>query len=178
MSNRFPDLADPWRYCDQGKTIEGKIALASFPRLAPLLVSDEGEADFLLVFGRGEDNKPLITSEVKSTLTIVCQRCLGGMELRVEERSSMVPVSGSLQAEQLPPELDPLLLEPGSMLSIRDLIEDELLLAIPAAPRHKPDECPVDLRSVCGEPPEGQEQSRPDNPFAALAALKNSNSDN
>ncbi|MDP1159869.1 YceD family protein, partial [Klebsiella variicola] len=53
-------------------------------------------------------------------------------------------------------------------LDARELIEDELLLALPLVPRHA--NCPQPLPGA-GEQAEPEAEQRP-NPFAALAALK------
>jgi uncharacterized protein len=52
-------------------------------------------------------------------------------------------------------------------LDLRELIEDELLLALPLVPRHE--DCPQPLR--VGHAPDPEPDARP-NPFAALGALK------
>ena len=53
-------------------------------------------------------------------------------------------------------------------LDLADLIEDELLLALPLVPRH--DVCPAPL--PVPDNADVPEEDEPVNPFAALAALK------
>jgi len=55
-------------------------------------------------------------------------------------------------------------------LDLRDLIEDELLLAMPIVPRHEV--CPEPLVAAAGD--DGLVEDKP-NPFAALAGLKRTN---
>ena len=56
----------------------------------------------------------------------------------------------------------------GPPLDVLELIEDELILALPLVPRHEP-HCPVPLAA-----PEGAVSAAPEepHPFAALAALR------
>ena len=56
-------------------------------------------------------------------------------------------------------------------LDAQELLEDELLLALPLVPRH--DECPHPLALPADELlPDGHDEDALPHPFAALAALK------
>ena len=54
-------------------------------------------------------------------------------------------------------------------LDLIELLEDELLLALPLVPRHEA--CPEPLPMSAGEVSEGEADDEP-HPFAALAALR------
>ena len=172
MLSQLPERADPKRLCEQGKAFAGQIALGKLPRLTPLLTSSEGEAAFTLVFDRDEEQRFRIRGTVRANLSIRCERCLQGMALPVDVSFTLSPVNGPMEAEALPDEYDPLLTE-DSVLQLADLVEDELILAIPPAPRHPAETCGVDLAdfrrvaSVAQKPSEVRE-----NPFAVLANWK------
>jgi uncharacterized protein len=144
------------------------------PRLAPLLTSLEGEAAFALAFRLDEEHRPVVGVEVQAELSLSCQRCMRPMRLPVDAAATLAVVSGPDEAERLPEELDPLLLE-DDRVALRSLIEDELILAVPNAPMHPASECSVRLETVNADP-EGAEQTTAeparDNPFAVLASLK------
>ena len=173
MLSLLPDYADPLRLCSLGKAYEGAIPLADLHRLAPLLTSTEGEAAFVLAFGKDAEFGPTVRVRVRASLALVCQRCLGAMLQEVDSESRLVVVSGPDEAEQLPDDVDPLLIE-NARLELRSLIEDELILAIPPAPRHRPEDCSVKLGDVNAghepEPPVEDDGRR--RPFAALADWK------
>jgi len=59
-------------------------------------------------------------------------------------------------------------------VALRSLVEDELLLAVPAAPMHPPEECPVKLDELNADPEQSPDvaQEVAGNPFAALAGWK------
>jgi uncharacterized protein len=94
-----------------------------------------------------------------------CQRCLQRMvvPLSIDRCVFFVPgedAAASLDAES---DEDVLALEPA--VDLKELVEDELLLALPLVPRHE----------VCPEPlpfDPGPETPAAEHPFAALAALK------
>lgn len=172
MLSQLPEQADPCRLCEQVKHFEGAVALRKLGRLTPLLTSDEGEAAFALEFDQDDEHRKRIQGRVKAVLPVICQRCLQPMSLVVDSRFQLSPVSGHLEAERLPEEYDPLLLE-SAVIHPLDLIEDELILAIPPAPRHSAEECGVNLAEYRQEPePQPEVATGADNPFAALAHLK------
>lgn len=175
MLSQLPEQADPRRLCEQEKRYQGSVALRNFPRLAPLLTSHEGEAAFTLEFDRDAERRLRIRGQVKADLVLQCQRCLGDMTLPVNAHFQLSPVGGLQEAERLPDEYDPLLLE-EPLLHPLDLVEDELILAIPPAPRHFEAQCALDVASYRAEQAEtAQPDDTKENPFAALASLKNDN---
>ena len=172
MLSQLPEQADPLLLCQRGKGYEGRVALRGLARLAPLLTSVEGEAAFTLRFDQDEEGRPRIRGHVRADLEVCCQRCMESMRLPVDMDFSLSPVSGPREAEMLPPEYDPLLLDERLLHPI-DLIEDELILAIPPAPRHPEAECAVKLADYrnSGEP-EQRVETKTENPFSALQVLK------
>jgi len=99
-----------------------------------------------------------------------CQRCLQPFEVPLGLARRIRFVRGEAQAEALDAELEDDVLALARSLDLRELVEDELLLALPLVPRHA--SCPQPLPMSAGDeaPPEG-DAGRP-NPFAALKALK------
>lgn len=172
MLSQLPEQADPLRLCEQGKGYEGRVALRGFARLAPLLTSSEGEAAFTLRFDQDDEGRARIHGHLRADLQVCCQRCMESMPLSVDTDFLLSPVSGPQEAEMLPSEYDPLLLD-EQLLHPIDLIEDELILAIPPAPRHPEAECGVDLADYHQDDgtQEAAESER-ENPFAALQQLK------
>jgi uncharacterized protein len=79
------------------------------------------------------------------------------------------------EAESLPESCDPVWVEEET-LRLLDLVEDELILAIPQVPRHAPDACGVDSANPVNGETADQEQeddaSDKPNPFAVLAGFK------
>lgn len=171
MLSLLPDFADPLRLCALGKAYEGVIPLADLPRLAPLLTSTEGEAAFVLAFGTDADRRPTVEVRVQASLPVQCQRCLDTVFHEVDDQSRLVVVDGPDEADRLEDDVDPLLVG-EHRLALRSLLEDELILAIPPAPTHPPEDCKVDLGGLNGPQSERQQDSGSGDakhPFAALA---------
>jgi uncharacterized protein len=167
MSSPLPDLLDPWRAADSRSVLTGRLPLSSLPRLRELLIDAAGDVSFRLAFSRDEEHRAVLHGEVSATLRVRCQRCLEALDHVVDNSMVLALISGMDEERQLPERYDPLLvserrIRPG------DLIEDELMLALPQIPMHEPHVCgskaPVAERAKA--------QSGKASPFALLADLK------
>jgi uncharacterized protein len=99
-----------------------------------------------------------------------CQRCLQPvlLSLNVDRGFAFAPTEDEAAAQDADSEDDVLVL--SRQFDLRELVEDELLLALPIVPMHEP--CPAPLLSAV--PGEAAADNAPAHPFAALAALKGS----
>ena len=100
---------------------------------------------------------------VKADMPLVCQRCIKPMPFKLDETSRIVLFADdeSLDAAMLADdELEGILTE--KELDVRELVEDQILMALPFSPRHE----------ECGNVPLAQINQDKPNPFAVLAGLK------
>ena len=172
MSSRLPDFVDPWHFADVGKEVSGRVKLLEMPRLAKLLADSDGEAEFIFSFQRGEKKRVHITGTVRAQLVLECQRCMYAVNYQVNNEINLVVVEGSLEAEQLPDKYDPLLAE-DNRIRLQDVVEEELLLAMPQVPMHAESECTkADQNMVQPHKAAGEGETSEPNPFAVLAELK------
>jgi len=138
------------------------------PRLAPLLTDRSGETVYRLAFQRDAEGRAVIRGEVAAALRLVCQRCLEPVDVPVDSRFTLGVVTG-LEEERLLPEDYEGLTVTADTLVPRDIVEDELLLSVPAVPRHA-GPCNPGLEKLDDETQTGS--TKRDNPFAGLAALR------
>lgn len=171
MSQYLPDQFDPWRFADLGKRIDGSYWLKDLPRLSECLVDSDGEVIFSLAFSRGSQRRACLSGTLEATLILECQRCLESMDWPVKIDMYLGFVEGLDEAEKLPEGLDPHLVEHGQV-KFRDLIEDELLLALPQVAMHSAEDCDSQIFEIIEDGSEDVPGPRHDNPFAALAGLK------
>ena len=152
MSREFPDWVDPWKVADGRRTFQGTMPLKWMKRLSPLLAPVDGEADpggepgtgpgaewqdahFSASFGYDREGTVTVKIDVEAALPLVCQRSLETYLEKVS-RHSVLAVVKSLEEQDLVPEhYEPVLAEHGR-LALLDLVEDELLLAVPQVPRN------------------------------------------
>jgi uncharacterized protein len=176
MFTHLPELLDPRKACAQGEAYRGDLPLAGLRRLAGLadtgqLARDQGsgggQVAYRLSFRRDDSGRDLVLGSVRGQLRLCCQRCGQPFDLAVDADLALAVVAGIDEAEALPDAYDPLLLE-TPLIRPRDLIEDELILAVPAVPRHAEGSCAPPAFEAAGEDALVERPS----PFAALAALK------
>lgn len=173
MSSRLPENVDPRRLATQGTVYSGAVDLAKLERLSEALVDTTGQAEFSIEFYRDNRKRARIKGRVKAALVLECQRCLGAMICPVDAELDLAVVKVPEEADTLPDSCDPVWVEEDS-LRLLDLVEDELILAIPQAPRHEENSCNMDWNNPIDELQDKQEDDLSDkpNPFAILAGLK------
>jgi len=172
MSNRSSKYLDPWRYADRGRSVSGSFALRDLSRLCGTLLDDQGRARFELEFYRDERRRACLRGGVDAELLLECQRCLGPMRLRASCDTAIAFVEGIEEAEQLPAALDPWMVE-AQRVSLQDLVEDELLLALPQVAMHPAGECAATGASSSDDRVvEAVGEVERANPFAILSGLK------
>lgn len=106
----------------------------------------------------------------RASLPLACQRCLGPVELTVTVDRSFrfVPDEDMAAAQDEESEEDVLALSRN--FDLLELIEDELLMGMPLAPRHGT--CPVPVKLATEDPEFEEASAGRENPFAALGRLK------
>ncbi|SIN84187.1 uncharacterized protein SAMN05443662_0679 [Sulfurivirga caldicuralii] len=164
MSKRLPDLIEPSQAARNGQQYRLAIAQSRFPRLMEMLQDDGArEVDVALdFFEEPETGYPAFTLTLKTPLSLQCQRTLEAYDEPVDETYTAVVVNDEAEAKLVPEQYDTWLLE-APKLNPWQMIEDELLLAIPQVPR-KPGEPLVWLDGDAAAEAE-------ENPFAALKDL-------
>lgn len=107
---------------------------------------------------------------VDASLPLTCQRCMGPVDIAVAVNRSFrfVGSEEAAEAQDEEAEEDVLALSPDFKLA--DLIEDEVLMALPVVPRH--DECPVEVKLAVADPGFDIASAEKRNPFAVLAKLQ------
>lgn len=171
MSSHLPHHIDPIRYADAGQVLAGEVAFREMPRLSAVITNRDAAAHIDLRFGIDDQGIRGVHGSIGCEVELVCQRCLQPLKLRVNVDVLLGIVASEHAAERLPPEYDPLLVG-ADPLPVGELVEDEILLALPGFPRHESDACRIDLAAAGPEQPASSESSAKANPFAVLARLK------
>jgi len=154
-------VIDGLEFARTGSKLHGAWPVADLSRLREVLRTDEGTLQYELLGVPQERGVPVLRLEVSGTLQITCQRCLGALEfaLHIDVPLHLAATQAEVDAEPLEAE-GPERIVAGREMPVRDLVEDEVLLAIPLAPRHE--------RCAGREVRAAVEQS---SPFAGLRGL-------
>lgn len=171
MLDRLPEYIDPLHLADKRGSLKGQIPIKSLDRLAEMLVNDTGTISVDLFFGR-EGRLAKVEGHIETVLELECQNCLKAVKWPIDCTIKLGVVTSIDQANRLPEDYEPLLVEEGK-IPLKNIIEDEILLILPAFPKHQHN-CFVpkfDNNNVVSLV--SDEQSSLENPFSILAKLKN-----
>ncbi|WP_150625362.1 DUF177 domain-containing protein [Pandoraea captiosa] len=194
MSVMSEYIVDLFEFARTGRVAEGDVQLAALPRMVtevPAEVSATGRAQAAFHWrAQGAekqvlraDGKPAVvqflTLSVEGPMWLECQRCLTPYEAPLASETTFEIVHDEAAAEDRPLDEDELEALVGSRhFDLLELIEEELLLALPIVPKHEV--CPTVHDSLAtgsdglAEPAPAPEEEDKPSPFAALAALKRS----
>lgn len=157
------------RLAKAGERLEGLLNLDMMQRVASLVKRHDGDVSYCLSFELDAEGRINISIEIAAKLEMTCQRCLQPMRVAIARETELAAVKDKSALQGLSPKYEPLLLSEQVQVSLLDLLEDELILAIPLAPLHDPADCSAseDLERIRAE-------GKP-SPFAELAKLKKTN---
>jgi uncharacterized protein len=152
--------------------IDFAIPLAELPRVSHELTANDGEAKGHVRFSR-QLGHAVADLEVSAQPEVVCQRCMQPMRWPVRVKSRIALVSDYDAADRVPEGLEVFLVEADSV-SVRDLVDEEIMLALPNVARHEEgSECARREVRLPGQPdePEGHADTQVQKPFAQLGEL-------
>ena len=166
MSVTLPAVVDVWRMVAAKRFLEGTLPLSAFGRLRSSLTDTEGECRFSLEFGRDAMDQPFVEVRADADLPLLCQRTLERYLQPVSVVQRLGLITSEAQEDALPEGMEPLLVAENAEIRPIDLVEDELILALPVVPINPESTLPDAVRV-----PDEDNEVKP-NPFSALAALK------
>ncbi len=151
---------------ESGVSVE--FSLETYARAGIEELSDDIARDAPTIEARGK---------LSAGLLLQCQRCLHPCLYQMEETFRLVFATSEKVADAMPDDLEPVMLDDEGCISLAEMLEDEVLLHLPAVARHQTEEeCSfenipfpqhkVDV-DVMNEPPR-----RKENPFAVLKDIK------
>lgn len=164
--SRVPDAVDAWRMVAAQREFEGRIPLAAMTRLRGSLLDTEGDARYVLAFGTDALKLPYAELRIEAELPLECQRNLQRFLLPVRLVQRLGLIRDEADEAALPPDYEALLVDADGMLKPAELVEDELILALPVVP------VSPEAEAVEREFEPTAEETAQASPFAALAGLK------
>lgn len=148
-------------FAREGRVLSGELPLAALPRLVENLLDGAGLLSYRLAGKLGAKGEPLLQLTVHGLLPVQCQRCLERMDspLEVDALFELRDDIEALTQDDLEDDSRDFL-PVERALDVVALIEDEVILELPIAPRHE--QC---------SPPATRQDDGAASPFAVLSAL-------
>lgn len=163
----LPHLIEPGKWADREARLDAVVPLNRFERLLEGALARTGDVRVQGRFLRDARGLPHLAGELQTVLTLTCQRCLEAVDVPVAADVDVFLLSDEAYAERLSEDEDYVVFSDGH-LDLPELLEDELILALPLVARHEDCEPQADL----SEPEPVAEPVKKENPFQVLASLK------
>lgn len=157
---------DSLDFARNGRLISGEVQFAELPRLLDILENPQGILSYTVQGSVDKQGTHFLDIGVVGQCRLRCQRCLNGLDYPVRINTRLLlRDQGSLDAlDDDDEEFDSILAD--THLNVLDMLEEEILLSLPIAPKHELGAC----QATDGENAHREGK----NPFAVLAKLKRS----
>lgn len=167
MSTSLAEAVDVWRAAAAGLCVEGVLDGARLPRLASLAALDK-PIWVQLRFVQIEPQWLTTEIQVEGEIGLRCQRCLDTFDYQLKLDARVLVAANERQAMALEQRGEVMVSAQDELLELAPMVEDELLLSLPFAPRHPPGTCKP---AAVPKSPEVRD-AQAEHPFAALSRWK------
>lgn len=165
MQSKLKQLYQVHKEVSRRGYFEGRIDVRNLSRLCELIASQQGEMLVRFEFQNSDYAVPMVCGQLQVSLQVECQRCLQPMpneldlsfELLIDADDDIVRESGR----------DTLYSEDGN-IDIFEVVEDEIILALPLVAMHENETCNEHWRAA----DQIQQSAVRENPFSVLKDLK------
>ena len=157
-------VIDSLEFARTGQTLRGNLPLPDLARLRDSLADTAGSVEFEVTGGEDARNRPILRIAIRGMLHLQCQRCLEALDHPLQLLNTLLLVAGGAGTAGGLGDEDAEWIEASRELDVASLVEDEILLSLPYAPKHQDGSCRPSGAAIA----EGMARS----PFAALEALK------
>ena len=144
MSGHGPDSRfDAFKLAARASSVSGRVDARRWPEGADSLApgDDPGPIAWTVEGGASAEGRPAISIGIEGVVPLVCQRCLEQMDWPVSQRTEVLLAHDEGELERLDAESEGEVVVAEEQLDAATLVEVELLLTLPFAPRHE-GECP------------------------------------
>ena len=162
FARHFIDSLD---FARNGRELRGEAPVSEMPRLRDMLADPEGKIGYVVRGFLDRDGKPKLEVALDGMCQLRCQRCLEAMAYPVKLVSRLL-LAQEGELDEFSDEQDDLdSVRADKHMDVLALLEEEILLSLPFAPKHPIDACQPAAGNVSLPMAERK-------PFAALSRLK------
>ena len=143
---KLPGTISPQLLAAERQSLHGSYALSEMPRIgADMIPQPDSAVTFRLHFKPVANGEVRIEGQIEFCCMLLCVRCMQAFSNSVKNEIKWQTVADWNDARRLPPGVEPLPAA-GNAVKLRDLIEDEILLALPENPKHA-ENCPLPTKN-------------------------------
>jgi uncharacterized protein len=157
---------DSLDFARNGQQISGEVLIKDLSRLSDVLNNSDGKLSFQIQGGINKYGVSYLLLQLDGNCSLTCQRCLQGLDYGIEVETYVLlrDQAGLDQLDEVEVEEEYESILADAHLDVCHLLEDEILLSLPFAPKHE--------AGVCQTESGIKLQQTELHPFAALAKLK------
>lgn len=144
MSGSGPDSRfDAFKLAARAASISGIVDARRLPNVSDSLAPGDDPVPIAwTIEGRtSAEGRPAISIDIEGEIPLECQRCLGRMDWPVSQGTEVLLAHDERELERIDAEAEDEVILADQPLAAETLVEDELVLTLPFAPRHE-GECP------------------------------------
>ena len=172
---KFPvRLFNPERSARERHEYIGEVPIADLPRVMEVAASDKGHVNAQMNFSFEKGKVVIISLKINAEIELICQRTLNPFMHTIDSQIELAVVETERQMEYLSDHYEPVIVQDG-LLDPKEIIEEEILLAIPVIPKSGLNDCDLSDNSAYCSASKMQEDEKicqKPNPFAILSTLK------
>ncbi len=158
-------IVDSVAFARGAEELSGETAVGDLTRLHDALADNTGAISYRLSGFVNADEKFSLRLSVSGDLKLICQRCLGPLDFRIDSEREFELVAQGMELSDPAEEADDVeQIYADPKLDVIVLIEDEVILSLPMVSSHEPGKCQAVAGTGSGE--------EADSPFGKLSTLK------
>ncbi|HVE51110.1 MAG TPA: YceD family protein [Casimicrobiaceae bacterium] len=128
---------DAWKLAALHATIGGSVDPASLARLEDRVAGKEGEITWSITGTSDSQGRAAVDVSIEGRVPLICQRCLGELVQEVSQSTLLLLARDESEVVRLDESSEDEVLLADAPLDPLALVEDEMLLTLPFAPRHE-----------------------------------------
>ena len=136
-----PGRLDAFRIARERGVVEGNVDPHRLPRVADQLADRPASLAWRIEGTADASGRPALAIALRGSVTLTCQRCLADLAWPIDQRTEVLLAHDEGEMAALDAESGAEVTLAEGPVDPLALVEDELVLALPFAPRHPDDAC-------------------------------------
>ena len=132
---------DAMRLARERGVAEGSVDAHRLPRVVDVLADGPADVDWRIEGTVDAADRPALAIELSGVVSLTCQRCLDPFEWPVDQRTDVLLARDERELAALDADSSAEVMLANAPVDPLTLVEDELVLALPFAPRHPDGAC-------------------------------------
>ena len=128
------EVIDSLHFARTALELRGMLGMEKLPRLAKMQCSTEG-LEYHLRGGRASNGKRCLRFSIRGSMQLLCQRCLDPLPVPIAIDAELQLAENLREILEAEDEIDRVLV--SRRMDVGQLVEDEVILALPMVPRHE-----------------------------------------